>query len=524
MSEIHLHAHAQGHLGARGDDAALARLPEVLAPAGDADAMRAAALAGADAVYFGLVGSSARARAKNFDPADLPETMRWLHGTGRSRIRGAQHARCSTRSSRVWRARCARARTPPSTRVIVQDLGAAQLVRAIAPDMPIHASTQMTCTDAAAVALRARRWRPSRHPGARALARRHRRHSPRDRRRARSLRARRALRRLLGPVPHERGDRRAQRQPRRLRAGVPAALRARGRRRPPRPRRPRVSPLARGPRGERAGARSRAAGRRLPQDRRTPQGSRVRRRDDDPLPARRRRARRSPARPQRGGARDGPADVHARLGPRLSRGRRSPAPRRRPHLRPPRPPRRIVARRPDRGREAMRRAAHRGAASRAATACSSRAACRRGVGGRVWAHLRRRRRRGARRSRAATCSCGSGPTAASRTRTGRAARVWKTSDPAREKSALATVRHPHRVRLDVRVSGAIGERPVFEGTTSRGARIRVLGEAPVEAARTSATTAEALREKLGRLGETPFELGDPRGRLCRPTRCCPSPR
>ena len=37
--------------------------------------------------------------------------------------------------------------------VIVQDLGVARLVRAIAPELPIHASTQMTCTDASSVEL-----------------------------------------------------------------------------------------------------------------------------------------------------------------------------------------------------------------------------------------------------------------------------------------------------------------------------------------------------------------------------------
>src|SRR5262249_49732292 len=37
--------------------------------------------------------------------------------------------------------------------VIVQDLGVARLVRTLAPDLPIHASTQMTCTDAASVEL-----------------------------------------------------------------------------------------------------------------------------------------------------------------------------------------------------------------------------------------------------------------------------------------------------------------------------------------------------------------------------------
>lgn len=45
--------------------------PEVLAPAGNRAAMEAAMRAGADAVYFGLHGFNARARATNFDADDL---------------------------------------------------------------------------------------------------------------------------------------------------------------------------------------------------------------------------------------------------------------------------------------------------------------------------------------------------------------------------------------------------------------------------------------------------------------------
>ena len=52
------------------------RRPEVLAPAGDAASMRAAVRAGADAVYFGLQGFNARARATNFDAGALTDTMR----------------------------------------------------------------------------------------------------------------------------------------------------------------------------------------------------------------------------------------------------------------------------------------------------------------------------------------------------------------------------------------------------------------------------------------------------------------
>src|SRR6478672_1826127 len=57
--------------------------PELLAPAGDRDCIRAAIENGADAVYFGLdLGFNARARATNFDVAELPELMAELHRRG----------------------------------------------------------------------------------------------------------------------------------------------------------------------------------------------------------------------------------------------------------------------------------------------------------------------------------------------------------------------------------------------------------------------------------------------------------
>lgn len=126
--------------------------PEVLAPAGDRDALEAAVRAGADAVYFGLQGFNARARATNFDAAGLAKTMRFLHERG---VRGYvtlntlvfDEELASVESAIVA---CAEAGVDA---VIVQDLGVAKLVRAIAPSLPIHASTQMTCTDASSVEL-----------------------------------------------------------------------------------------------------------------------------------------------------------------------------------------------------------------------------------------------------------------------------------------------------------------------------------------------------------------------------------
>ena len=57
--------------------------PELLAPAGDWDCLKAAVTAGADAVYFGLPAFNARLRAENFTGKDLPEVMDYLHARGR---------------------------------------------------------------------------------------------------------------------------------------------------------------------------------------------------------------------------------------------------------------------------------------------------------------------------------------------------------------------------------------------------------------------------------------------------------
>ena len=124
--------------------------PEVLAPAGDLEAMRAAVRAGADAVYFGLHGFNARARAKNFGGSELAETMAMLHEHG---VRG--YVTLNTlvfddELKRLERAVLACAEAGVDA-VIVQDLGVVRLVRAMAPTLPLHASTQMTCTDASSV-------------------------------------------------------------------------------------------------------------------------------------------------------------------------------------------------------------------------------------------------------------------------------------------------------------------------------------------------------------------------------------
>ncbi len=132
------------------DPAARPGRPEVLAPAGDAECLRAAIRAGADAVYFGLRGFNARARAANFAPDDLRATMSLLHEHG---VRGYVTLNTLVFDAELatMQAAVVACRDAGVDAVIVQDLGVARLVRAAAPDLAIHASTQMTCTDVGGV-------------------------------------------------------------------------------------------------------------------------------------------------------------------------------------------------------------------------------------------------------------------------------------------------------------------------------------------------------------------------------------
>ena len=119
--------------------------PELLAPAGDWECARAAAANGADAIYFGLERFNARLRAQNFTETDLPALMEFLHARG---MRGyvtlntlvfpAELPAAGEMLALLHRCRVDAA--------IIQDLGVARLAREVAPDVEIHASTQMSLT------------------------------------------------------------------------------------------------------------------------------------------------------------------------------------------------------------------------------------------------------------------------------------------------------------------------------------------------------------------------------------------
>ena len=126
--------------------------PELLAPAGDWEAMRAAVSNGADAVYFGLSAFNARARAANFTPAELPEVMAYLHAHN---VRGFVALNILIFTDElpdvVEFVRAIAAAGVDA--VIVQDLGLVALIRRMAPTLAIHGSTQMTLTEPRGIAF-----------------------------------------------------------------------------------------------------------------------------------------------------------------------------------------------------------------------------------------------------------------------------------------------------------------------------------------------------------------------------------
>ena len=122
--------------------------PELLAPAGDRDCLRAAVENGADAVYFGLnCGFNARARATNIASNELTEVMQFLHHRG---VKGYVTLNTLAFTDELAEVESLIRTISQSNvdAVLVQDLGLLRLIRTTCPDLSIHASTQMTLTSA----------------------------------------------------------------------------------------------------------------------------------------------------------------------------------------------------------------------------------------------------------------------------------------------------------------------------------------------------------------------------------------
>ena len=125
---------------------------EVLAPAGGPEALRAAVFAGADAVYLGGPAFGARANAKNFSREELAEAVAFCHGRG---VRVHVTVNTLLKENELPEALefvkylC----SLPVDAVLVQDMGLFDALRQRAPELPLHASTQMSLHTPAGVKL-----------------------------------------------------------------------------------------------------------------------------------------------------------------------------------------------------------------------------------------------------------------------------------------------------------------------------------------------------------------------------------
>ncbi len=110
--------------------------------------MLAAVENGADAVYFGLnCGFNARARATNLATTELTDVMQFLHHRG---VKGyvTLNTLAFTDELPELESLIRSIAAAGVDAVLIQDIGVLRLVRAVCPDLPIHASTQMTLTSA----------------------------------------------------------------------------------------------------------------------------------------------------------------------------------------------------------------------------------------------------------------------------------------------------------------------------------------------------------------------------------------
>ena len=116
---------------------------EPLAPAGSPEAVTAAVQAGADAVYLGYGSFNARRNAKNFSEEEFAAAVSYCHLRG-AKVYLTLNTLVTDRELPQAAQLARRASELGADAVLVQDLGVARMLRQTVPDLPLHASTQMT--------------------------------------------------------------------------------------------------------------------------------------------------------------------------------------------------------------------------------------------------------------------------------------------------------------------------------------------------------------------------------------------
>ena len=116
---------------------------ELLSPAGSMGSVEAAVQNGADAVYFGYGAFNARRNAKNFTPEQAAQAVSYCHLRG-VKVHLTLNTLLTDRELPLAAQLAAQASDMGVDALIVQDLGVVRMLKQAAPDLPLHASTQMS--------------------------------------------------------------------------------------------------------------------------------------------------------------------------------------------------------------------------------------------------------------------------------------------------------------------------------------------------------------------------------------------
>ena len=128
------------------------RIPELLSPAGNMDALRAALHFGADAVYGGMKRFGLRAFAGNFDPDELREAVALAHSAGK-KFYVTMNSYPFDDELDDFTAAAGLAAELGADAAIVADPGAIVTLRKKVPQLAVHVSTQANTVNAAAAEL-----------------------------------------------------------------------------------------------------------------------------------------------------------------------------------------------------------------------------------------------------------------------------------------------------------------------------------------------------------------------------------
>ena len=126
------------------------KLPEILSPVGNREMLFAAVRSGADAVYLGAKDFNARRNADNFDSVSLKEAIDYCHIRG-VKIYLTLNILLKDSETNDALSLAFDAYNLGIDGIIVADIGFAEILHKELPDLPLHASTQMTVCSADAL-------------------------------------------------------------------------------------------------------------------------------------------------------------------------------------------------------------------------------------------------------------------------------------------------------------------------------------------------------------------------------------